>query len=186
MRGFMVVLMLSALALAGCTGGTPLDYSARLGKPEVTVESRKMALADFMPEAACKNCVGGADPAKVQVTVPVEHLSFPAFPAGGREVACTVASVPWTYPAIQAATVSPRTFVWSKDAVIELRACQQAAAGDTQCYDLTVDTGDTHLPAALAPGDKVTLRFLPEGKFFDVKEWSVAGPVTRLQPLPRG
>lgn len=188
MKGFAVAVGLSCLVgfLAGCAGGTPLDYSVRAGKPDVTVVSQKMALAAFMPKAACKDCVDGADPSKVQVTVPVKQLDFPAFPSGGREVACTVTRVPWNYPAIQEAAAGARSFVWSGEAVIELRQGQEDAAGLAAGYRLAVDISDTALPKGLAIGDAATLRFLPDGTFFDVKEWSVPVQIARLESAPRG
>ena len=170
-----VVLTLSALALAGCASGAPLDYSARQGKPAVSVESKQMSLAEFMPQTACTNCVSGKDPAKVQVTVPVEHLTFPAFPASGREIPCRVEDVPMAFEGIEAASRAARTFVWSKETRIPLRVCTPGPDGQIECYDLTLRVGDKALPQGLTEGDTVTLRFLSDGTFFDVKEWAVAG-----------
>lgn len=182
MKGFAVVLVLLTGSLAGCAGGTALDYSARAGKPMVSVVTQKMSVAQFSPEAAkCPACVGGD--ASAMVTVPMQVFTPAPFPASGREVPCTVTSVPGSYRGVaEAAAAPPRTFVWTTDAVVWLRACREDAAD----YALTVTVTDTCLPVQLHSGDRVTLRFLADGRFFDVKEWSAAGQASRMQLLPRG
>jgi len=181
MKGFAVVLVLLTGSLVGCASGTALDYSTRAGRPTVSTVTQKMPLARFSPEAAkCPACVSG-DP-NALVTVPMQVFTPTPFPADGREVPCIVVSVPWAYREVAEAAAAPRTFVWNTEAVVPLRACLTGA----EEYALTVTATDTFLPAQLHPGERVTLRFLADGRFFDVKEWSAAGQTPRMQLLPRG
>ena len=177
-----LAVTLVSVGLAGCGnaagGGLPLDYAARSGRPEISVQREKVALDAFLKND-CATCVNGET--NVSVVSKVERSQFPDFP-GGREVPCVVDSVPWSYDRLLESCEPGRP---ANEAAIRLRVAAPAD-GLPQAYDLHVVSGERVLPKELARGDSVTLRFLGDGRFFDVKEWSDAHPrVCPVSPTGR-
>lgn len=119
--------------------------------------------------------------------------SATAFPTNGREVHCQVAEESPSY--IQVAHPEACSFIATDRTYISLKVLGRTGSGQPAAYNLFIRAGDGPLPWGLSKNTIVTLRFLPDGTFFDVKEWSegkgifppafsLPGEQLRLQPLP--
>jgi len=92
-----------------------------------------------------------------------------SFPADGREVRCEVKEDPHGY--MEVAHPVRCTLVILHQTSIALRVLPPADRDQPTAYKLRIRTGDHPLPSFLGKGRVVTLRFLADGTFYDVKEW---------------
>ena len=143
-----LALVAAAAAVAGCA--RQIDYASRVGRP--SVERTVLSEAD-----------SGSGAVRIE-------WRYPPFPADGREVACRVEKVTGDYEAVRqaaAATLPPGP----PSATVHLSASDVPPAAGPSRYALRIVGGEPSLPPAPQPGDSLTLRFLADGTFFDVRQW---------------
>jgi hypothetical protein len=92
-----------------------------------------------------------------------------SFPDDGREVRCEVKEDPPGY--MEVAHPERCTLIILHRTYIALRVLPPADRDQPTAYKLQIRTGDHPLPLFLGKGRVVTLRFLADGTFYDVKEW---------------
>ena len=156
--------LMMGLGLLACTAGCAqeLVYADRVGTPRV--RRTKVTLPVLPGEAVPP---GGQTPETYTLGV-----AFPPFPLDGTQLRCAVVSVPENY-----ALLARAMFMGAKRPAPGLVMLKTLGgppdfAGRPREIALRIAYADTPLPLALRPGDPVTLRFLKDGRFFDVKEWA--------------
>jgi hypothetical protein len=168
-KGLLILALGLPAFAAGC--GQELDYRDRLGCP------MPVRVPVTLPEPG-QGPVPAATPGPRAAPSPSKTgdfslvVAFPKFPPDGAERRCRIETVPPEYASIAVGLPVKKA---NRSAVIELRPLDapQTSWSRGRTLALRIRDFDTPLPPELRHGQVVTLRFLKDGRFFDVKEWSV-------------